>query len=206
MRAAHQRFSASTSGLGICDWGFETDDLEFGAGAGELTTDDVMTALGFSASRSAQPARAIANSRSAPGCRAISASTIASSSGRAAGCEPPFSSGSARLRTKSILKRKRSSCAAVAAAMADAGRSTSNSLAMKRLTCGAIPISRFESASGVRGASGALRYASQSRQNAGSAAATPSQNRSYKEFRRSGSCKSANVYPGTPSGVSAAVI
>ena len=40
----------------------------------------------------------------------------------------------------------------------------------KRLTCGAIATSRFDSATGGRGASGARRYASHSRQNAGSAA------------------------------------
>jgi hypothetical protein len=41
--------------------------------------------------------------------------------------------------------------------MAAAGASTSKSRRTKRLTCGAIAMSRFDSASGIRGASGAWR-------------------------------------------------
>ncbi len=44
---------------------------------------------------------------------AVSRATTASSSGVDTTCAPPFNSGSARRRTKSTLKRKRSSCAAV---------------------------------------------------------------------------------------------
>src|SRR6185503_1402143 len=82
--------------------------------------------------------------------------------------------------------------------MAAAGASVSKSRARKRLTCGAIRISRFDSTIGGRGASGASRYASHSLQNTGSDACTSSQNRSYREARRSQSCRSAKEYPGTP--------
>ena len=65
-------------------------------------------------SSSAQPARATASSRSrlpagVPARSAISFATTASSSGVDTTCAPPFKSGSARRRTKSTLKRNRSS-------------------------------------------------------------------------------------------------
>ena len=95
MRAAHQRFSASHCGSALA------------------TAAPVV----FSRSSSAQPARATASSQVAARSDArppISRATTASSSGVDATCAPPFSSGSARRRTKSTLKRNRSSCARVA--------------------------------------------------------------------------------------------
>ena len=168
MRAAHHRFNASRS-----------------AATAALSI--------FSRSRSAQPARDNASSRSAapavfagpafvasraPDTPAINLFTTASSSGDCATWAPPLTSDSARLRTKSTLKRKMSSWSCVAERSTDDAASTSNRRTRKRLTCGAMRVSKLDTTTGDRGASGAARYASHSDQNTASVARTSSQNRS----------------------------
>ena len=106
MRAAHQRFSASIA---------------------DLRPRIACRSSRDRAARSRRARSAARRSLVATAAPRSAASTIASSSGVDATCAPPLSSGSARRRTKSTLKRNRSSCARVAAASASAGASTSNS-------------------------------------------------------------------------------
>ena len=63
--------------------------------------------------RGRSPARVVSAAAVVRDGFAVSRATTASSSGVETTCAPPFKSGSARRLTKSILKRKRSSCAAV---------------------------------------------------------------------------------------------
>ena len=79
-------------------------------------------AAAASRSSSAQPAAAIARSRSRLRERARPAcSTTATSAGSRGTCAPPLTSGSARLRTKSILKRNSGSSSCVCARTSPAG-------------------------------------------------------------------------------------